>query len=375
MSGQPDHMSETSPGPGWSEPARLGALRRYGILDTAREANFDEIVHVASIVCDAPIAVVNFIDERRQWFKAEQGLDIRETPLDVSICASAIREEGVFVVPDTTKDERFMCNPLVTGEPHLRFYAGARIDTPEGLPLGTVCVLDHEPRPDGLSLDQVEVLNSLARQVMTMLELRRLTEERDLLGSELRHRIKNIFAVVGGLVSASSRAYPEARNFVETLQGRLSALAKAQDYVRPAQESNVHVANPMTLHALIEAILAPYAERGGRLSLEGDDTEIGPGAATSLALILHEQATNAVKYGCLSTEDGRLAIACRLDGELFRLSWAEEGGPPVSPPQAQGFGSRLASRSVAQLDGEVRYDWRPHGLRLEIELATDRLQS
>ena len=129
-----------------AEEFRVGALRRYGILDTPREADFDEVVQVASAVCGTPISVINLIDQNRQWFKAEVGLGVRETPLDSSICAHAILQPGLFIVPDTTLDRRFADNPLVTGDPHLRFYAGALLQTPEGFPLGTVCVLDYKPR-------------------------------------------------------------------------------------------------------------------------------------------------------------------------------------------------------------------------------------
>lgn len=368
-------MSETStPRTAWDEAERLNALHRYGILDTPREEEFDEITHVAAIVFKAPVAAVNFVEDTRQWFKAEKGLGIQETPIDISICASAIAEPDVFVVPDTTEDERFACNPLVTGEPHLRFYAGARIDTPEGLPLGTVCVLDHKPRPEGITEDQRAVLVSLARQATMLLELRRSAEARDLLGRELRHRIKNIFAIVGGLVSASSRAYPEASDFVGSLQGRLNALAKAQDYVHPAEEARPHLANTLCVHALVETLLSPYARRGERLSISGDDTEVGPGAATSIALIIHEQATNAVKYGSLSDERGRLEVVGRIDGDRFRLEWKERAGPTVAgEPERQGFGSRLAARSAAQLDGEVSYRWPRDGLEMVLDVDRERL--
>jgi PAS domain-containing protein len=128
-------------------------------------------------VCNAPIAVVNLIDEKRQFFKAEIGLGVREAPVDISICAHGLLQPGLFVVPDTTKDERFVCNPLVTGEPHLRFYAGALLETPEGHPIGTVCVLDFHPRPDGGTPEQGETLQALARAVMAHLELRRANRE------------------------------------------------------------------------------------------------------------------------------------------------------------------------------------------------------
>jgi PAS domain S-box-containing protein len=159
------------------EVQRLAALRQYEVLDTPREATFDEIVRIAALVCNTPIAVVNLIDEKRQFFKAEIGLGVRETPIDISICAHGLLQPGLFVVPDTTQDERFVCNPLVTGDPHLRFYAGALLQTPEGHPIGTVCVLDYQPRPDGVTPEQGETLKALARAAMAHLELRRASRD------------------------------------------------------------------------------------------------------------------------------------------------------------------------------------------------------
>lgn len=163
----------------WNETDRLTALARYDILDTPREPEFDDVVRLAANVFDAPIAVVNLIAEGRQWFKAEVGIGADELPLDVSICAHAILQPGIFVVPDTIQDARFASNPLVTGHPGLRFYAGALLETPNGLPLGTVCVLDIKPRPDGITDHQRLTLEVLARQVMTQLELRRALNQRD----------------------------------------------------------------------------------------------------------------------------------------------------------------------------------------------------
>jgi PAS domain S-box-containing protein len=168
-----------SGGPAWDERERLAALERYAILDTPREPEFDDIARLAADIFEAPIAVVNLIAEGRQWVKAEVGIGADELPLDVSICAHAILQRGIFVVPDTTKDDRFAANPLVTGAPGLRFYAGALLETPEGLPLGTVCVLDVAPRPEGISARQRLTLEVLARQVMTQLELRRAIAMRD----------------------------------------------------------------------------------------------------------------------------------------------------------------------------------------------------
>ncbi len=136
--------------PVWTEAERLSALDSYHVLDTPPEPAFDDLTRIAAHVCAAPIALVSLVAENRQWFKSEVGLGVRETPLNMSICAQAIQHRGLFVVPDTTLDPRFSTNPLVAGEPHLRFYAGALLETRDGLPLGTVCVLDHAPRPNGL---------------------------------------------------------------------------------------------------------------------------------------------------------------------------------------------------------------------------------
>ncbi|AUC94231.1 hypothetical protein CWS35_07975 [Bradyrhizobium sp. SK17] len=135
----------------WDERDRLSALERYGILDTPREPDFDDIVRLAADTFGAPIAVVNLIANGRQWFKAEVGIGTRELPLDVSICVHAILQGDTMVVPDTLLDDRFVRNPLVTAAGGLRFYAGALLKTEEGLPLGTVCVLDRQPRPEGIT--------------------------------------------------------------------------------------------------------------------------------------------------------------------------------------------------------------------------------
>ncbi len=164
--------------PPWTEAERLAALRGLGLLDTEREPAFDDFVKLAKLICGTSIAVVNLVDESRQWFKAESGLGLRETPLNVSICSHVILQSDLVVIPDATKDPRFDCNPLVTGPPYLRFYAGALLVTEAGLPLGTLCVLDSIARPEGLTPTQREGLAALARQVMTQIELRRALHER-----------------------------------------------------------------------------------------------------------------------------------------------------------------------------------------------------
>ena len=158
--------------PAVSEPERLRALRRYHILDTEPEQAFNDLAQLAAFVCGTPMAMVSLTDEKRQWFKARTGLDVAQIPREHAFCQYAMRAEDVYEIPDTAADPRFERNPLVTGSPYIRFYAGAPLLTPEGQCMGTLCALDVVPRQ--LSPDQREALRVLARQVTALLELRRL---------------------------------------------------------------------------------------------------------------------------------------------------------------------------------------------------------
>ena len=152
------------------EAARVAALDRYAILDTEPEQGFDDLVVLASYVCKTPIAMLSLVDDRRQWFKSRVGVQVRETPKDTSFCAHAIQQEDLFVVPDTLKDPRFKENPMVLGEPHIRFYTGAPLINEEGFALGTLCVIDRQPRE--LDSEQKEALWALSRLALAQMELR-----------------------------------------------------------------------------------------------------------------------------------------------------------------------------------------------------------
>lgn len=156
-----------------NESERLAALINYGILDSDFEETFDRITRIAANIFAVPIALVSLVDGSRQWFKSAIGLDVRETPRDVAFCAHAILGEKVMVVPDATKDSRFEANPLVLGNPNIRFYAGAPLITDDGCALGTVCVIDRAARPM-LTEGQAEVLKDLAGVVVDLMEARRL---------------------------------------------------------------------------------------------------------------------------------------------------------------------------------------------------------
>ena len=201
-------MNQVMPVARIEEDARLLALAAFGILDTPPERGFDDIVHLARQLCAAPVALISLLDRDRQWFKARAGFPPCETDLDRSVCKFVLAETGVLQIPDLTLDPRTLGNPLVTGEPHLRFYAGAPLRSPGGEVLGSLCVIDHAPRPGGLTPAQVENLERLARQVVDQLVLRRALAERDR-GERQRTAIAETLAAVvatGGDLDASFRA-------------------------------------------------------------------------------------------------------------------------------------------------------------------------
>jgi PAS domain S-box-containing protein len=165
-----------------NESSRLEALSRYDLLDTLPEQELDDLTSLASHICSAPISLLSLVDAERQWFKSSVGVEFRETPRDISFCGHAVLGHDLFVVPDAAADDRFAGNPLVTGDLHVRFYAGAPLTTPDGHVLGALCVMDRVPRQ--LDARQAASLRALSRQVMAQLELRRHT--RDLAASEDR---------------------------------------------------------------------------------------------------------------------------------------------------------------------------------------------
>ncbi|WGM30038.1 PAS domain-containing protein [Brevundimonas sp. NIBR11] len=503
--------------PPWTEADRLAALHAYGVLHTAPEAGFDDLVGLAASICDTPTALISLVDADTQWFKARVGLDASETGRDVSFCDHAMREHDVMVVPDATLDARFAANGLVTGEPHIRFYAGAPLVSASGFPLGSLCVIDYRPRPEGLTPLQSRTLTVLAAQVVNQFELRRALaqgaidesnlasagvalseseakfraiadsmpqmvwstqpdgfhdyynarwyeftgvptgstdgegwngmfhpddqerawkawrhsletgdlyeieyrlrrhdgvyrwtlgratpirneageitrwfgtctdiedlkrseEGKDLLSQELSHRIKNIFAVVSSLIALSAREHPEAKAFAGSVRDRINALARAHEFVRPHSEVSRPTIGDTTLHTFLAALFRPYVDARGasRVVVEGDDATFDDQAATSVALLFHELATNAAKYGALSAAGGSVLLRTRNAGDRFILTWTERGGPPITgKPARQGFGSALSSLSVeGQLGGKLERRWESGGLVLEADLPATAL--
>ena len=208
-------------------------------------------------------------------------------------------------------------------------------------------------------------------------DLKRSDQAKELLSQELSHRIKNIFAVVSALIALSARKHPEAKAFASAVRTRINALARAHEFVRPHTETSKPTVGSMTLHAFLTDLFKAYSDLSGaaRIILSGDDATFDDQAATSVALLFHELATNAAKYGALSQEDGTVTLDTRRADDRFILTWTESGGPPLAgPPAHTGFGSSLASLSVeGQLGGRLERNWRPGGLQVVADIPATAL--
>ncbi len=342
------------PGSVRAEDARLAALRQYQILDTPTKALFTDFVEIAAEICAAPIALVSFVDAKRQWFAAEFGLGARETPIEQSVCAHAIRTSGIFVVPDLAGDPRFSSSEFVTSGPKLRFYAGVPLETAAGQKLGTICVLDHQPRPAGLTDKQRRTLAALARQVMAQLELRLAVEERNvalaekaLLLQEVHHRVKNSLATVQSLLLLQARGLgPAAAAPLRQSADRIRAFGAVHEHLYQVGSVGVDLAT--YLGQLLEDVKASQAGVPGNREIVFDADSIAwPTAeAPTFGLILVELLTNSLKYGT-----GTIAVSLERSGPGAVLTVEDEGtGLPAdfSPRDSKGLGMRIVTGLLSQ---------------------------
>jgi PAS domain S-box-containing protein len=227
-------------------------------------------------------------------------------------------------------------------------------------------------------IDSDGVIIGASKIARDISDRKRAAEQKDVLTKEMSHRVKNAFAVMGGVVAISARSASTTEAMAQEIQARLAALTRAHDLTRPGLiDARAEIDKTMSFHALVRAIFEPFMDSGAceRLTIEGPDIIIAQKSVTGLALLMHELATNAVKCGCLSSASGsvRLKLAAS-DGQLA-VKWLEAGGPVINgAPQHQGLGSVLASRIVnGQFGGQLLYDWKPEGLVVKISLPLERL--
>lgn len=318
-----------------NESQRIEALHSYAILDTPVEAAFEDIVKIASQICGTSMALVSLVDIDRQWFKAEVGLGARQTPVEQAICAHAILQPDVFVVNDTQLDTRFSANPLVTGNPHLRFYAGAPLRTSDGYQLGTVCVLDREPRQ--LSLSQREALQALARQTMALMELRRSLRAAEAMqkhlrslmaiaGHDLRQPLQSITMSleIARLKTVDPLVIQQATSGIAAtlkLGQDLDDLAMASSAVATVVAPKQAPLPVAELFAALEASWRPQADRKGlRLRFAPCKAMIVSNPRL-LKSILGNLVGNAIKY----TGRGGVLVGCRRIGRQLKISVIDTG--------------------------------------------------
>ena len=204
-----------------------------------------------------------------------------------------------------------------------------------------------------------------------------IAEENEILSRELSHRIKNIFAVINGLIGMSARQNPELKPLAAELQDRIAALGRAHEFARPHSEHSRPVSIAATLQGLLTEILVAYPALGeGRLTISGDDPAIDDRSATPIALVFHELATNSAKYGALSAEQGKVDISIAQNGGDVMVSWAECEGPAITDePSETGFGTRLVQLAIAQqLAGDIERQWLKEGLRVDMRISAARLR-
>ena len=335
---------------GAREQRRLAALAKFEVMDTPRESAFDELAELVAAICEAPIGVVNLIGECRQFFKAEVGLGVRETPLDTSFCAHALLEQDFLLVPDATADPRFACNPLVTGEPHIRFYAGALLKTDDGLPIGTLCVLDYQPRQ--LSDVQIRSIRVLARQVMAQLEQR--LAARQVAASEARQRAIMDSAQDFAIVTTDLDGH-----IVEWTSGAKNVLGWSRDEVIGKSASILFTDVDISAGRL--ALDLAQAHDEGRASVEHwmvrkDGRRILAVDVTSPLMDQHGQHVGYVKVLRDRTEahaasEALREVEARATG---RLQANEEKWRTLFKTLEEGF---ILARVVRDADGRI-CDWR-----------------
>jgi anti-sigma regulatory factor (Ser/Thr protein kinase) len=268
-----------------NEAERLAALRRYRILDTDPEQAFDDLALLASQICGTPIALITLVDADRQWFKARVGVSTTETSRSISFCAHAMQHEGLFVVPDVLEDRDFRDNPMVTGDPHIRFYAGAPLVTHDGYALGTLCVVDRVPRT--LTREQSEALQALKRQAEAQIELRgNLIELKRALGERDRAE------------EAQERLIAQLR----TALINVSKLAALIPYCSKCQFNMIIPADPVAIPTISAGVTQMLADK----QWSEDDV-------MRVELALEEALANAIRHGCCGDATKELQCCVTVD--------------------------------------------------------------
>ena len=373
------------------EEERLELLQSYAILDTLPEEDYDNLTKLAAEICHTPVSMVTLVDDHRQWFKSNHGLNSSETPKEYAFCAHAIKDDnGIFMVEDARKDTRFIDNPLVDGEPHVIFYAGVPLKGPDGLPLGTLCVIDHEPNV--LNANQIEALNILSKQVMNLLELRKkklqlektnsvlkrnnqeLERFADVAAHDLKAPLTNIISLAQSFhMIYKDKLDEEGRKIIGHIENSADTLKNLTDGILDYSKS-VSVKPESS-----RIVLKTFGQNIARLFSATDNCSITIKSdleyivANKIALeqVLINLVTNAIKYN----DKKRIEIELSVEdiGKFYSISVTDNGIGIPEKDQARifellqilsnkdrfgkrgsGIGLATVKRTVASLGGEIK---------------------
>lgn len=342
-----------------NELERLGAVRRYDILDTPPDGAFDRITALAARRFGVPISIISIVDEDRIWFKSHHGVPVDQIGREAGLCASAILSDDPHVLTDASLDPCSLANPLVAGDFGLRFYAGVPLTTSDGFNLGTLCVIDKEAR--AIDQDQIEDLKDLASVVMDQLELRlaarHAVSRAELMAKEIDHRVMNSLQFVSGLLTmqANSSGLNEAASHLHLAAGRVTAVAQVHRhfYAEGVEETSC-ITFLRRLCADLEAIL------GRTIEVRGDEGNVPTSWIQPIGLIVNELVTNAAKHG-----KGRIDVHYESGPGEYALIVSDEGrdlSKSFDPAAAnKSLGMRVVSLLAKQLGGVLTAGRRPDG--------------
>tara|TARA_R110002072_G_scaffold129415_1_gene267872 strand:+ start:352 stop:1449 length:1098 start_codon:yes stop_codon:yes gene_type:complete len=357
------------------EKLRLSSLRSYNILDTEEDADFTELVELASAICETPISLISLVDSDRQWFKARVGFDPHETALDRSVCAHALLEDDYLEIKDMGADPRTSDNPLHTGEGGVNFYAGAVLVAPDGMPLGALCVLDTKPRI--LTPLQRQALKVLSKQVVKQLELHKRLRIEESLRKEIDHRVKNSLQTIASILRVSIRQVKDqaAIGILELVERRLKSVAALHvELMGKDEHADVDAGQYL---ARVQKLLQEVVPDNITMSIDFVDCALAQRKASAIGMIVSEFVANSVKHAFPDNAPGEIHIALTQPSDDHLLLTCRDNGtgramPSQTSDLSSGLGKQIMSSAAIQLGGKLQEDFRACGTALTVEFKNGR---
>lgn len=363
-----------------NDPGRLAALGATGLADSLPEEAFDRAVRLATRLTGTPVALFSLVDNQRQFFKAQIGLEKevaerRETPLSHSFCQYVVSTDAALAVEDA-RNHPLLGKNLAVPDLDVIAYLGVPVHGPDGEPLGSICAINNVAH-QWTETDK-QALVDISKILETEITLRQAAIERELLLNELNHRIKNQYATIASIVRLSKHGHGSPDELAVAIEARVNALAKAHELIVPVVTASADVGTATSLKELLSTILAPHTGiENTRLVMDGPAVDLGPKSATNLSLALHELATNASKYGALSARHGELVISWQVEADHLLLDWRELLPTELAEQETKrGFGSQLIEICIAnQLKGRIVSNRQPQGMHITIKIPMNQLRS